>query len=259
MESGQRDLALVVGGPDVDVVSDVAATSSARHGRDSASGLGDVDGPAEPDRNPHSSRSPACSGRPRRVDRRHRGDGARRHDRRHRAEPREIQRQRPPDSNPRATCPTARVVHRVASGKPEGAGEEQYRRAACGRRRHRTRSGAGRDRSLRPRRSRRRRSQYGRLRRVGFADRASDGHADREEPAARRDDPPDRRRRDHAGGVLRLPAGDGGGHHDGLCRFGASLRLVSATADDSVFAAALDRRCHPRASHISECRSRCPW
>ncbi len=83
--------------------------------------------------------------------------------------------------------------------------------------------------------------------------------ADRPEPAARSRDPRDRRRRGDERSVRFVRRGDGRGPHDGLRTPGAAVRQLPAADHHSRVAAALDRRRDHRAVSSPTRRSRCRW
>ncbi len=116
----------------------------------------------------------------------------------------------------RVQLPGERPRRRLTAGEPESAGQERGRRAAGGRGRHRARPGTRRHRPLRPGGARGRRGQHGELGGPRDAHRRGAADADGQDSAAGGDHQADRRRRDHGRGVLGLPDGDGRRHHDGL-------------------------------------------
>ena len=129
---------------------------------------------------------PASRGRARRLDRRHRRDGAGRDHRRHRRQPRQVQRRRPADADPGAAA-RERARRPSAARAAAGADDGRRRGAALLGRRHRA-SARGRPRSTATTasgasRSRRDLRRHRRARRgAGDGLRAAGG----EEPAGRR-------------------------------------------------------------------------
>ncbi len=162
------------------------------------------------------------------------------------AEPRQVRHRRPADPDPRAT----RLKGARQQGHPrsaEGADNERRRGAALGGRHVRDQPGPDLDRPLRPaaaradrRRSRRNDTTRRRARRRAQA-------AGGAKPSVRSRGTPVRRRRDHGRGVREFRQGHGRRPDDGVRGAGAAVRIVPASGDDPVLAAAVDRRGHRRA------------
>src|SRR5208282_1485788 len=93
------------------------------------------------------------------------------------------------------------------------------------------------------------RGRFARRRRARGRGRGDPGAADREPPAAGGRDSRDRRRRDHERGVRLVRRGDGRGPDDGLWPLGAAVRQLPAADHHSHLAAALDRRRDHRPPH----------
>ena len=132
---------------------------------------------------------------------------------------------------------------------PVGGGR---RRTARDSRRSQAWSRSDLDRPLRPLGAYRRRGRHAGVGRAGRPDRPGHGAADGAPPSRRRDPEPGRRRRDHERGVLRLRACDGNGLDDGAGRPRAALRQRRPALDDPVLASAVDRRRDPRLADLPQ-------
>ena len=106
-----------------------------------------------------------------------------------------------------------------------------------------------RDQPLRSHAARDDRGRSARRRRARRRGRGDPRAADRQESAARGRNSRDRRRRDHERGVRLLRRGDGRGPDDGLWAPGAAVRQFPAADHHPDLAAALDRRRDHRAAH----------
>ncbi len=114
-DNGQRDLSLIVAGPDIDVINDTANQIASEMRGDPDHRESDLDGGA---RSPGAARHAEApgGGRPRRLDRGAVGDDPRRDARRHRRQPRQVQRRRSAGPDPRRTRRGGALAGRPVAG-----------------------------------------------------------------------------------------------------------------------------------------------
>ena len=147
-DNGQRDLSLIVAGPDIDVINDTANQIASEMRGDPDHRESDLDRGA---RSPGTARhaETAGRGRPRRLDRGAVGDDPRRDARRHRRQPRQVQRRRSAGPDPRRTRRGGALASRPVAGL---ARSHRQRRLdpALGRRRFLDEPRTDRDQPLRP-------------------------------------------------------------------------------------------------------------
>ena len=247
-DSGQRDLALIISGPDLRLVSETAAQLQ----REAATvpHLVNVLSTAPLDRTEIRIRPKAGVAADLGVSTDLIAETVRvGDDRRHRRQPRQVQRRRPAGADTSAAAP--RPARRpVPVGEPESPGEGGRLRSALHGGRSQPRAWSHGDRPLRPLDPRGPGGRHGGLGRAGHPDRIRDGAADREEPAAGCEHQPDRRCGNHGRGVRRVRPRHGRGPDDGVRRSGAAVRKLPSAAHHPVLAAPLHRRCDPRSPDL---------
>ncbi len=147
-DNGQRDLSLIIAGPDIDVINDTANQIASEMRGDPDHRESDLDRGARSAGTAHRAEA-AGRGRPRRLDGGAVGDDPRRDAGRHRRQPRQVQRRRSAGPDPRRARRGGALPGRPAAG-PARSDRERRLDAALGRRRFLDEPRTDRDQPLRP-------------------------------------------------------------------------------------------------------------
>ena len=237
-DNGQRDLTLIIAGPDIDVINDTANQIASEMRSipiiETPMSTAELERPElriEPKRQVAADLGVSTEALA--------ADDPRRDARRHRRQPRQVRRRRPPCADPRRTrrgrARRASACFRIFACRPRAAARPPLSVVADFSIGHGPTAINRYDRT-------RRVTIEGDLRgdaALGARGRRDPRVADREEPAARRRDPRDRRRRGDERSVRLLRLRDGRGPDDGLRAARAAVRQL------------------PAADHHSRSRCRC--